>query len=57
MSALRHWPIKYQSLYAYLADWCDYTHRQAKAEVERQMAKENGERALPIEVPTNRLAA
>ena len=35
---MSHWAVKYQSLYTYLTNWCDYTHTQAKAEVQRRMA-------------------
>lgn len=34
------WSMNYRSLYAYLTDWCDYTHSQAVAEVKRVMAED-----------------
>jgi hypothetical protein len=37
---MSHWPSKYRSLYAYLTNWCDYTHARAKAEVERCMIED-----------------
>jgi hypothetical protein len=35
---VNHRRIKYQSLYNYLTDWCDYTHGQANAEIQRRIA-------------------
>lgn len=35
----RAWPISYQSLWAYLVDWCDYSPREATARVLREMGE------------------
>jgi hypothetical protein len=51
------WPATYESLYAYLTDWCDHTDREARTEVRRRMAEDTAARRPLSLVPTDRLAA
>jgi hypothetical protein len=51
------WPATYQSLYAYLTDWCDHTDREARTEVRRRIAEDAAARRPPSLVAVHRRAA